>query len=101
MSPYESWLAKQELNEESVPHRICEQYPGILSDEEFLFQLRAMTLSSELRALRKALWILLKHRFQSVPRYWENQMVSAHDPERLLAAFKKALIVERIEDLRI
>lgn len=54
-----------------------------------------------MRALRHLLWLILKHRFQSVPQRIENDMVLTTGPEKLLAAFKKALTIEKIEDLRI
>lgn len=75
--------------------------PGLFgfSDEEFYQELKTAMHSREVRALRKVIWILIKHRFHSVPRELENRLVGVNDPERLLRAFQKALTIEDIHYL--
>lgn len=75
--------------------------PGLggFTDEEFYQELKTVIHSREVRALRKVLWILIKHRFHSVPRDFENYIVGINDPERLLRLFQKALTIEKIHYL--
>ncbi|MHB1425652.1 MAG: hypothetical protein ACYC3I_20985 [Gemmataceae bacterium] len=101
MLDYESRNSKEKNSDLELPEWMSKPGRGALTEQEFHEALNAVIHSGALRALRKTLWPLLKHRFRSVPRLHESYMADENDPERLLAAFKKALTIEKIEDLRI
>ena len=63
--------------------------------------LREGMLRGELRATRLLLYLLLQHRIKSVPSVVSNYIDYINDPERLQTAFRHALTIEKLEDLRI
>ena len=54
-----------------------------------------------MRVAHKFLYLLLAHRFGSVPYAMSNYIYTISDPDRLEDAFRQALTLEKIEDLRI
>jgi hypothetical protein len=58
-------------------------------------------LRGELRATRLLLQLLLTSRFGDVPSEIMNYIDYIHDPERLQIAFRQALTLEKVHDLRI
>jgi hypothetical protein len=95
----ESHTSEESRGDLDPPQWMNEPGLGGFTDEEFFQELKTVIHSREVRALRKVIWILIKHRFHSVPHDFENHLVGTNDPEKLLRVFRKALTVEKIHYL--
>lgn len=101
MFDHESRISKEEIVEENHPPWMKGMLLDIRCEEIFLQGEEKGILRGQLRASRRMLSILLEHRFKYVPNPVYNYIDWMNDPERLLDAFRQALTIEKIEDLRI
>jgi hypothetical protein len=77
----ESRGSKESTNDLDPPSWMSKSGLFGYSDEEFFQALKTVMHYREVRALRKVIWILMKHRFHSVPHDYENMLVGVDDPE--------------------
>ena len=98
---HESRISKEEITTDKYPPWMKGMLLDIRCEEIFQQGEEKGLLRGELRASRRMLWLLLKHRFGFVPSPLESYIDWVSDPARLQAAFEQALTIEKIEDLRI
>jgi hypothetical protein len=101
MFDHESRISKEQITTDKYPPWMKGMLLDIRCEEIFQQGKDEGLLRGELRAARKMLWLLLTHRFEYVPSAVYNYIDWIGDSERLLAAFRQALTIEKIEDLRI
>jgi hypothetical protein len=101
MFDHESSVSKERIIKEESPSWMKGMLLDIHTEEIFHQGEERGILRGQVRALRQVLWLLLNHRFQFVPSPVYNYIDWVSDPDRLMEAFKQALTIEKIEDLRI
>lgn len=101
MFDHESRIPKERITTDMYPSSIRNIWLDIHTEEIFQQGEERGILTGQLHVARYFLPLLLEHRFGVIPRALEDYIGIIKDPDRLDTAFRQALIIEKIEDLRI
>lgn len=101
MFDHESKIPKDTFTTDKYPSWMKNMFLDIHTEEIFQQGEERGIWRGQVRAAHKFLYLLLTHRFGSIPYAMSNYLDTISDPERLEDVFCQALTVEKIEDLRI
>jgi hypothetical protein len=101
MFDHESKIPKDNLTTDKYPSWLRNILLDIHTEEIFQQGEERGIQTGQLHVARYFLCLLLEHRFGEIPRALYDYIGMIKDPDRLDTAFRQALIIEKIEDLRI